>query len=140
MMSGIVSHRRNETALKLTPAPKSFEILIRKAAWLGKGKATTPDSTAVPLPAHEEEAAKGETAVAHDLGREIQIAAYVRDRWTTEKRASHCQFECFHRLRHRVLQRARRLSHLNRRLPLTLNANDAPQQEITPMLDSQIET
>ena len=51
----------NETALKLTPAPKSFEILIRKAAWLGKGKATTPNSTAAPAPAEEEEAAKEET-------------------------------------------------------------------------------
>ncbi len=51
----------NETALKLTPASKSFEILIRKAAWLGKGKATTPNSTAVPAPAEEEAAAKEET-------------------------------------------------------------------------------
>jgi DNA primase catalytic core len=51
----------NETALKLTPAAKSFEILIRKAAWLGKGKASVPNSTAVPMPAREQEAAKEET-------------------------------------------------------------------------------
>jgi DNA primase len=47
----------NETALKLTPAAKSLELLIRKATWLGKGKASTPSTTAALLPA-----AKGEEA------------------------------------------------------------------------------
>ncbi|MCL4684867.1 toprim domain-containing protein [Myxococcota bacterium] len=46
----------NETALKLTPATKSLELLIRKATWLGKGKASAPSTTATPMPAAKEEA------------------------------------------------------------------------------------
>jgi hypothetical protein len=51
----------NETALKLQPPSKSLALLIRKATWLGKGKASTPSSTAMFAPAQEEEAAKEET-------------------------------------------------------------------------------
>ena len=42
----------NETALKLTPATKSLELLIRKATWLGKGKASAPSTQ--PATAKEE--------------------------------------------------------------------------------------
>ncbi len=35
----------NEYALKVTPAAKSLEILIRKAAWLGQGKTSSITST-----------------------------------------------------------------------------------------------
>jgi DNA primase len=38
----------NEYALKVTPAAKSLEILIRKALWLGKGKAQAPSTQATP--------------------------------------------------------------------------------------------
>jgi len=38
----------NEYALKVTPAAKSLELLIRKALWLGKGKASAPSSQAAP--------------------------------------------------------------------------------------------
>lgn len=37
----------NEYALKVTPASKSLGILIRKAAWCGKGRAGNSDGTAV---------------------------------------------------------------------------------------------
>ncbi|MGH7213177.1 MAG: toprim domain-containing protein [Tepidisphaeraceae bacterium] len=59
----------NEYALKLTPADKSLDLVVRKALWLGKGaapqRATSPassssSSTDAPLPA--DEAAKEETA------------------------------------------------------------------------------
>jgi len=36
----------NEYALKVTPAAKSLEILIRKAIWLGQGKASAPSTQA----------------------------------------------------------------------------------------------
>jgi len=38
----------NEYAQKVTPATKSLEILIRKALWLGKGKASAPSTQATP--------------------------------------------------------------------------------------------
>lgn len=47
----------NEYARKLTPASKSFEILIRKASWLGKGKPVAPSTTRVAMPAAKEEEA-----------------------------------------------------------------------------------
>jgi DNA primase catalytic core len=40
----------NEYAQKVTPAPKSLEILIRKAIWLGQGKASAPTTQATPAP------------------------------------------------------------------------------------------
>jgi DNA primase catalytic core len=41
----------NEYALKVTPATKSLEILVRKATWLGQGKASAPSTQATPTPA-----------------------------------------------------------------------------------------
>jgi len=41
----------NEYAQKVQPAPKSLEILIRKAMWLGQGKASAPTTQATPAPA-----------------------------------------------------------------------------------------
>jgi len=40
----------NEYAQKVTPATKSLEILIRKALWLGKGKAAAPSTQPTPAP------------------------------------------------------------------------------------------
>jgi DNA primase catalytic core len=40
----------NEYAQKVQPAAKSLEILIRKAIWLGKGKAPAPSTQATPAP------------------------------------------------------------------------------------------
>ena len=51
----------NEYALKVTPAAKSLGLLIRKAAWLGKGQAPAlPDSAPVTM----DSAAKDEVPVA----------------------------------------------------------------------------
>jgi DNA primase catalytic core len=41
----------NEYALKVTPATKSLELVIRKALWLGKGKTQTPSTQATSTPA-----------------------------------------------------------------------------------------
>jgi DNA primase len=38
----------NEYALKVQPAAKSLELVIRKALWLGKGKAAAPSTQATP--------------------------------------------------------------------------------------------
>jgi DNA primase len=38
----------NDYALKVTPATKSLELVIRKALWLGKGKASAPSTQATP--------------------------------------------------------------------------------------------
>jgi DNA primase len=38
----------NEYARKVTPATKSLELVIRKALWLGKGKASAPSTHATP--------------------------------------------------------------------------------------------
>jgi len=63
----------NETALKLTPPSKSLELLIRKATWLGKGKASTPSTTAALVPAAK--AAKEETPKEEKLDAPPEIVA-----------------------------------------------------------------
>jgi len=53
----------NEYALKVTPAAKSFGVLLNRATWLGKGprpssRVMVPEVVAEPMPAVEEPAAK----------------------------------------------------------------------------------
>jgi len=50
----------NDYVQKVQPAAKGLELVIRKAIWLGKGKATAPNTKAEPTPTVEKEAAKGE--------------------------------------------------------------------------------
>jgi hypothetical protein len=76
--------------------------------------------------------------LAHNLGREIQMEAYERDRGTTQKRAPLWQFESLRRLRHRLIQRAGRLTRPNGNLTLTMNANETLRAELTHLLDAQI--
>ena len=76
--------------------------------------------------------------MAHNLGREIQMEAYERDRGTTQKRAPLWQFESLRRLRHRLIQRAGRLTRPSGNLTLTMNANETLRAEITHLLDAQI--
>lgn len=76
--------------------------------------------------------------IAHNLGREIQMETYGRERGTTERRAPHWQFESLRRFRHRVIQRAGRLTRPSGKLTLTLNANQALRTELTHLLDAQI--
>jgi hypothetical protein len=76
--------------------------------------------------------------IAHNLGREIQIEAHAPSRGTTERRAPHWPFDSLRRLRHRLIQRAGRLTRPAGKLTLTLNANQALQDELTHLLDAQI--
>jgi hypothetical protein len=52
----------NEYALKVTPATKSLALVIRKALWLGKGKASAPSTQATSTPAPPPPTAKDETS------------------------------------------------------------------------------
>ena len=45
----------NEYARKVQPAAKGLEVVIRKAIWLGKGKASVPSTQATLLPTAKEE-------------------------------------------------------------------------------------
>jgi DNA primase catalytic core len=62
----------NEYAQKVQPAAKSLELVIRKAVWLGKGKAPAvatapaPIDALLPAPGAIEEAAKGKSDIASD--------------------------------------------------------------------------
>jgi len=76
--------------------------------------------------------------IAHNLGREIQIEAYAPSRATTERRAPHWPFDSLRRLRHRLIQRAGRLTRPAGKLTLTLNANQALQDELSHLLNAQI--
>lgn len=76
--------------------------------------------------------------IAHNLAREIQIEAYERDRATTERRAPLWQFESLRRLRHRIIQRAGRLTRPAGKLTLTLNSNESLSRELQHLLQAQI--
>jgi len=72
--------------------------------------------------------------MAHNLSRDIQVRAYERERGTTERRAPHWCFESLRRFRHRVIQRAARLTRPQGRLTLTLNANEALRDEMSGLI------
>jgi hypothetical protein len=74
--------------------------------------------------------------LAHNLTREIQIVAYLRDRGTTEKRSTLWSFEELKTLRHRVIQRAGRLTAPKGKLTLTMSANKAVQNDFLDFLDA----
>jgi DNA primase len=75
----------NEYALKVTPAEKSLELVIRKAAWLGKGAA--PDiTTAAPLPLaannsavliEQDTVAIQESAIANNIQKKHPLGSLV---------------------------------------------------------------
>ena len=76
--------------------------------------------------------------IAHNLAREIQMQAYERDRGTTEKRAPLWCFESLRRLRHRIIQRAGRLTRPAGKLTLTLNSNEPLSEELAHLLQAQL--
>jgi DNA primase catalytic core len=51
----------NEYALKLTPASKSLDLVVRKALWLGRGEGHRPEPSARTATVEIQEAAKEET-------------------------------------------------------------------------------
>jgi DNA primase len=64
----------NEYALKVQPPAKSLGLLIRKAAWLGKGTAPTPPSS---MPAPTEPAAKEPTPEPDEAAPAVPSLAAV---------------------------------------------------------------
>jgi hypothetical protein len=74
--------------------------------------------------------------MAHNLTREIQMAARPKDRGTTEKRSPLWCFEELKTLRHLIIQRAGRLTTPQKRLTLTLNGNEAVQRDFIMFLDA----
>lgn len=67
--------------------------------------------------------------MAHNLGRELQMTAKPRSRTTSPTRAALWEFENLGTLRHRLLQRAGRLTTPKGVLTLTLSANHAVQRD-----------
>jgi hypothetical protein len=68
--------------------------------------------------------------LAHNLNREMQMHCYVRERTTTEKRAPLWRFEQLGTLRHKLIQRAGRLTKPQGKLTLTMSANPTVQSEL----------
>ena len=66
--------------------------------------------------------------LAHNLGRELQMAASEPQRGTTEKRSPLWIFEGLEMMRRKFLQRAGRLTRTNGVLTLTMSANRAVEQ------------
>ena len=67
--------------------------------------------------------------MAHNLGRELQMTAKPRDRATSPTRAALWEFETLGTLRHRLIQRAGRLTVPKGVLTLTLSTNQAVQHD-----------
>jgi hypothetical protein len=72
--------------------------------------------------------------LAHNLGREMQMAVKPRDRKTSKSRAALWSFETLDHLRRRLFQRAGRLTHPRGTLTLTMSANPAAQKDIRAYL------
>lgn len=73
--------------------------------------------------------------MSHNLNRELQMAASPADRGTTTKRAPLWQFTELATLRHRLLQRAGRLSQPSNRLTLTLSDNETVKNEVLHFIE-----
>jgi len=72
--------------------------------------------------------------LAHNLGRELQMATKPRVRGTTAKRQMLWDFQTLDTLRQRLVQRAGRLTSPAGELTLTVAANDATRRELTAYL------
>jgi len=72
---------------------------------------------------------------AHNMYRELQMTTRRTDRPTTPKRAALWVFEEAQSLRHKLIQRAGRLTRPHGRLRLTLSGNDITRKEMMHYLD-----
>jgi len=72
--------------------------------------------------------------LAHNLNRELHMAAYKAERATTEKRAPQWNFVRLATRRMRIFQRAGRLTNPKGRLTLTMSANPVVQTELLHLL------
>lgn len=73
--------------------------------------------------------------LAHNLNRELQMATTLATRGTTVKRAPLWSFVELATLRHRLIQRAGRLTKPSNRLTLTMSANEAVKMELLRLLE-----
>lgn len=72
--------------------------------------------------------------LAHNLGRELQMASRPAERDTTAKRCALWAFQELNTLRRTLIQRAGRLTRPNGRLTLTMSANPAVRDELLNIL------
>jgi len=77
------------------------------------------------------------SVLAHNLGREMQMAAESRATRNTATRAALWPFQKLATLRRSVFQRAGRLTKPGGRLTLTLSGNKRARDELTRLLDAQ---
>ena len=73
--------------------------------------------------------------LAHNLNRELQMATMPVDRGTTVKRAPLWRFIELAMLRHRLIQRAGRLTHPSNRLTLTMGSNETVKNQLLRFLE-----
>jgi hypothetical protein len=73
--------------------------------------------------------------MAHNLSREIQMLASTPAPRALPKRPAHWAFDKLDTLRHRIIQRAGRLTRPSGELTLTMSANQAVQQDLLHFLD-----
>jgi hypothetical protein len=73
--------------------------------------------------------------LAHNLNRELQMATMPPVRGTTVKRAALWSFLEMATLRHRLIQRAGRLTRPSNRLTLTMGANEAVRKDLLAFLE-----
>ena len=74
--------------------------------------------------------------MAHNLSRELQMLASTPACRSLPKRPACWAFEKLDTLRHRMIQRAGRLTRPQGELTLTMSANDAVRQDLLHFLDS----
>jgi hypothetical protein len=74
--------------------------------------------------------------MAHNLSREIQMLATPRMLRAQPKRPAAWNFKTLDTLRHRIIQRAGRLSRPQGKLTLTMSANKTVQKDLLHFLDS----
>lgn len=72
--------------------------------------------------------------LAHNLNRELHMIAHQPSRNTTEKRPPLWAFERLDTLRHKIIQRAGRLTRPKGHLKLTMSANEAVQKDLLHIL------
>lgn len=74
--------------------------------------------------------------MAHNLGRELQMATTERERRTHPKRRAAWCFETLNTLRRRLIQRAGRLIRPQGKLTLSMSANERVQHDLLHALDT----
>ena len=77
--------------------------------------------------------------LAHNLGRELQMATRPADRGDLSKRPAKWEFESLGTIRQHLLHNAGTLTRPQGELTLTMNANDAVRDELTRYLDGLME-